>query len=91
MKNSIRSIRSKLTFGVISLAVLASLLTALFTFFYSFKSAYRLQDDILQQTAYFINEESQQPDLALNNHDNRIFIQNQPDVFILLNYCTQHF
>ena len=77
MKNSIRSIRSKLTFGVISLAVLASLLTALFTFFYSFKSAYRLQDDILQQTAYFINEESQQPDLALNNHDNRIFIQNQ--------------
>ncbi|KAE9528244.1 sensor histidine kinase [Testudinibacter aquarius] len=70
------SIRKKLSISLMILALTASLLTALFTFFYSFKSAYSLQDDILQQTAYLVDEHSQTPELLLNNHDNRILIQN---------------
>ncbi|TNH08832.1 ATP-binding protein [Testudinibacter sp. TR-2022] len=83
----ITSIRKKLSVGLMVLALSASLLTALFTFFYSFKSAYSLQDDILQQTAYLVDEHSQTPEVLLNNHDNRILIQNhntdpQQDYFI---------
>ncbi|MGV6988967.1 sensor histidine kinase [Testudinibacter sp. P80/BLE/0925] len=73
MKNSIRR---KLILSLTLLSVTAALLTALFIFYASFKFAYRLQDDILQQSALFIGADTPVSEVALNNRDNQIFVHN---------------
>lgn len=71
-----KSIRRQLLVSLTLFSFIAALLTALFTFYASFKFAYRLQDDILRQSAVFIGAETPVSEVALNNRDNQIFVHN---------------
>ncbi|MBE2897266.1 HAMP domain-containing histidine kinase [Pasteurellaceae bacterium HPA106] len=70
------SLIKQLTRNITLFALIALVITATGAFYYAFKSAYRLQDDILQQTAQLVSPDEQLSAMALHNRDNRIFIQN---------------
>lgn len=72
-----RSLIKQLAGSITLFALLALLLTAGLTFYYAFNNAFRLQDDILQQTAQLVTPDEALPEVHLHNRDNRIFIQNQ--------------
>ncbi|MDO5651219.1 MAG: ATP-binding protein [Moraxella sp.] len=72
-----QSIYFKLALRLIILTVLASIITGTVSFVYSLQTIYKLQDDILRQTADFVTHLTTEPVLDLNNKDNQIFIQNR--------------